>query len=200
MTVRETGALPPERRRDLLATAAEEFAAAGYERASLNRVIKARGMSKSSFYHYFDSKEALFDAVVADLGTGAAAALGTPDPEAFADEGFWDGLAALAGRLAADEDLRLLGRLFYLPDAPTGGALAATRAAVEDWIYRALKAGRAAGAVGDDLPVALQRHLLKAVLWAMDEWSIAHAESMSEDEQRALATAQLEALRRLLAG
>lgn len=58
------GMMTPQRYRKLLAAAAGEFAAHGFEQASLNTVIRACGMSKSSFYHYFDSKKALFDRVV----------------------------------------------------------------------------------------------------------------------------------------
>ena len=68
--------MAPGRRRLLLETAAREFARAGYERASLNRIIHGCGMSKGSFHYYLASKEALFDAVVAEGGAVLVAALG----------------------------------------------------------------------------------------------------------------------------
>ncbi|HEU5129840.1 MAG TPA: TetR/AcrR family transcriptional regulator [Glycomyces sp.] len=201
MTGRESGVLPPERRRALLETAAAEFAEAGYERASLNRIIRAQGMSKSSFYHYFDSKEALFGAVIADIGGALAATLALPSPAELAAGGFWDGVADLTRRLAAAAESRpgftALARLFYLPDAPA--SLDAARARIDDWIDRALEAGRAAGAVSGALPVSLQRALVRAVLWAMDEWSVNHMDGLAEAERHRLAGAQTEALRRLLA-
>ena len=58
---------PPERHRLLFETAAREFAAHGFENASLNAIIRACGLSKSSFYHFFASKEALFDRVVVTI-------------------------------------------------------------------------------------------------------------------------------------
>lgn len=201
MTGRETGVLPPERRRSLLETAAAEFAEAGYERASLNRIIRAQGMSKSSFYHYFDSKEALFGAVVADIGGDLAAALALPSPAELAAGDFWGGVADLTDRLAAAAEGRpgftALARLFYLPDAPA--SLDAARARIDDWVDRALEAGRSAGAVGEALPVSLQRALVRAVLWAMDEWSVSNMDDLTEAERHRLAGAQVEALRRLLA-
>ncbi|MGH3660115.1 MAG: TetR/AcrR family transcriptional regulator, partial [Micromonosporaceae bacterium] len=84
MTPREVGVLPPERRRNLLDTAAREFARSGFERASLNRIIRVCGMSKSSFYHYFTSKDALFDAVIAEVGAILVAEFALPAPEDLA--------------------------------------------------------------------------------------------------------------------
>ncbi|MCH7232425.1 TetR/AcrR family transcriptional regulator [Glycomyces sp. L485] len=201
MQKREAGVLPPERRRALLEEAAAEFAESGYERASLNRIIRARGMSKSSFYHYFDSKEALFNAVVGDVGAALASTLDLPSPAELADGDFWARIRRLTARLAkaAKENpvFATLPKLFYLPDAPR--SLARTRARIDDWIDGALEAGRSAGAVGDDLPASLQRELVRAVLWVMDEWSVANMDDLTETELDRLADAQLEAIRRLLA-
>jgi AcrR family transcriptional regulator len=204
MDANATRVLPAERRRTLLEHAAAEFARAGYEQASLNRVLSAQGMSKSSFYHYFASKEALFNAVVTDLGAALVQALELPSAADLESGGFWEQVAALAerlGRLARDEPaFGLFAKVFYLPDAPAApyGPLARIRAAVDAWIDSALAAGRAAGAIGDDLPLTLQRHLGKAVLWAMDEWTIGHLDAMEPKEIERLQAAQIAALRRLL--
>ncbi|WP_211228446.1 TetR/AcrR family transcriptional regulator [Glycomyces tenuis] len=201
MTRRETGVLAPDRRRALLEAAAAEFAEAGYERASLNRIIRGQGMSKSSFYHYFDSKEALFDAVIGDIGGSLVKALDLPEAAELASGDFWGRVEELTDRLALagteHPAFAALAKLFYLPDAPA--SLGETRGRIDAWIDRALEAGRAVGAVDDELPVSLQRHLVGAVLWAMDEWSIAHMDALGEDELRQVAVAQMEALRRLLA-
>ncbi len=202
MEANAPGVLPAERRRTLLEHAAAEFAHAGYERASLNRILRAQGMSKSSFYHYFTAKEALFDAVITDLGAALARALRPPSAAALETGDFWHQIADLAdnlARLGRDEPaFARFAKLFYLPDAPEDGPLARTRAAVDDWIDDALAAGRSSGAIGDDLPVTLQRHLCKAVLWAMDEWTVANLETLSPEELAQLPAAQLDALKRLL--
>ncbi|GAB3645103.1 hypothetical protein GCM10028833_03790 [Glycomyces tarimensis] len=192
--------LPPERRRALLETAAAEFAEAGYERASLNRIIRARGMSKSSFYHYFDSKEDLFTAVVADIGAALVEALGLPAPGDLAEGDFWARVEELTARLAGAARERpgfaTLPKLFYLPDAPP--SLAKTRALIDAWIDEALEVGRSAGAVGGDLPVSLQRSMVRAMLWTMDEWSVANMDLLSGDELERLAEAAFAAVKRLL--
>jgi AcrR family transcriptional regulator len=204
MEANTTGVLPAERRRTLLEHAAAEFARAGYEQASLNRVLRAQGMSKSSFYHYFASKEALFNAVITDLGAELAQALDPPAAAAFEAGDFWERIAALAERLtrlaATEPSFALFAKLFYLPDAPAApaGPLARTRTAVDAWIDAALAAGRRNGAIGEDLPLTLQRRLCKAVVWAMDEWTIEHFETLDPKEIQKLPAAQIEALRRLL--
>ena len=48
----------------LIEAALEEFAAKGYEQASINAILKAAGMSKGQFYYHFESKEALYMALI----------------------------------------------------------------------------------------------------------------------------------------
>ncbi|MCX5864033.1 MAG: TetR/AcrR family transcriptional regulator [Deltaproteobacteria bacterium] len=52
--------LSPEKRESILRAAVSEFAEHGYQRASLNNIVKRLGISKGSLYQYFDNKEALF--------------------------------------------------------------------------------------------------------------------------------------------
>ena len=49
-----------ERRRQLLAVAAERFAAGGYHQTPVAEVVAAAGVGKGVFYWYFSSKEELF--------------------------------------------------------------------------------------------------------------------------------------------
>lgn len=44
----------------LIASAIDEFAGSGYEKASLNRILTQAGMSKGQFYHHFEGKQALY--------------------------------------------------------------------------------------------------------------------------------------------
>jgi AcrR family transcriptional regulator len=53
-----------EKSEDLLDAATHEFAAHGYEDASINRILLAAGFSKGSFYYYFDDKADLAIAVL----------------------------------------------------------------------------------------------------------------------------------------
>lgn len=192
----------PERHQLLLETAAREFAARGFENASLNAIIRACGLSKSSFYHFFDSKEALFDRVVE--AAALARDLAAPIPETFAGRQFWDRVGAFVGEAVLNASRQAwyadFGRLFYLPDlaASRSPALARILAEIADWVARLLAVGRASGVVGDDLPASLQAELAFAVLQTMDRWSLGHLDALDETAQAALLARQFTALRRLL--
>lgn len=196
--------MPPERRDALLRTAATEFAAAGYERASLNKVIRECGMSKSSFYHVVESKQELFEYVIRDLGAALARAVDIPDPAAFGDGRFWERAAQLWSEVSAateDDAFVALGRMFYLsgtPDAATG-AVRSTLAAAEAWLDAVLEVGRRSGDVRDDLPVDLQRALVFSVLRAMDEWMLSQLATVPTPDLETIGAAAIDALRRLLA-
>lgn len=196
---------PTPREHELLATAAREFATAGFEHASLNAVIRACGMSKSSFYHRFDSKQALFDRVVDEAAAALAHELAAPDPAALAGPDFWPRLEAFVthavAALAKPAWYADLGKLFYLPDvsAERSAAMRRLLAGVDGWVQAVLKAGRSCGAVRDDLPASLQAELAFAMLQAMDRWSVAHMDDMKPAQRRRMASAQLDTLRRLLA-
>ncbi len=47
----------------------------GYERTSIQDVLDAVGASRGAFYHYFDSKQALLEAVIDRMGDAAIASL-----------------------------------------------------------------------------------------------------------------------------
>jgi AcrR family transcriptional regulator len=53
--------------RALLDAAAEEFGEKGFHEAAISRITARAGMAIGSFYTYFDSKEAIFTALVRDL-------------------------------------------------------------------------------------------------------------------------------------
>jgi AcrR family transcriptional regulator len=59
-----------ERRAQILAAAKEVFAEAGYHEASINAIIERAGIARGTFYLYFTSKAAVFDALL-DEAMGA---------------------------------------------------------------------------------------------------------------------------------
>lgn len=52
--------LPEEKRRIIVDAATEEFAEYGLENASTNRIVANSGISKGSFYQYFEDKQDVF--------------------------------------------------------------------------------------------------------------------------------------------
>ena len=72
----------PERPQELMAAAQHLFYTKGYENTSVNDIILAVGVSKGAFYHHFDSKTAVLEAIVAQMMDQAVAEL----QEIVADE------------------------------------------------------------------------------------------------------------------
>lgn len=203
MTTSRLKRMPPERRRRLVDVAAAEFAAAGYENASLNRIIERCHMSKSSFYYVLSSKAELFDFVVGELVDSVAANLTVPRPEQFSGHDFWRRLeeffAGLVDASRQQEGFLRLGRMFYSEaPAPARAAVNDTLAAVHAWVARVLHIGRRCGAVRDDLPEALQIALVFRILQVFDEWTVAHYEEIPPAEVGGLADAQFATIRRML--
>jgi len=59
---------PDERRRQLLDVACTEFAERGFHATSMDDLAAAAGVTKPVFYQHFESKRALFVAVLEDVG------------------------------------------------------------------------------------------------------------------------------------
>jgi len=70
---RVTAAVKQEHRRRLLDAAAEEFAARGYAGAKIDDISVAAGLARSTIYNYFDSKDAVFRAVLDDFSSRSTA-------------------------------------------------------------------------------------------------------------------------------
>ena len=80
--VLERGPSPYEgdKRRQILDGARRVFLAAGFDGASVGEIARAAGVSKGTIYVYFDSKEALFEALIIREKSSLAETLFTFDP------------------------------------------------------------------------------------------------------------------------
>ena len=195
--------LPEPKRLLILETAAFEFAAHGFEGASLNRIIERCGMSKSSFYYYFDDKAQLFAVLIDQATARLAADVGFPSPESLSGADFWAQIEALFDRMLVVAEQQpwflALGRLFYRsPDAGSAD-IGGVHLRVRRWVERALLAGQECGAIRTDVPFSLLAESVFALLQALDRWSVEHYESLTPDEARATASTQTDFLKRMLA-
>ncbi|MFN3524282.1 MAG: TetR/AcrR family transcriptional regulator [Phenylobacterium sp.] len=86
---------PVERRAELLDCAQALFFTQGYEATTVNDILARARLSKGAFYHYFESKEALLDALIERL-----AAQFVVEAEAILDNPELDALARLNAFLA----------------------------------------------------------------------------------------------------
>lgn len=123
-----TGARPREPRtergrrthRALLDAAAQEFGIRGYHATGITDITRRAGVALGSFYTWFESKEAIFRALVADLSGQVRMAVAphvAAAPDALARE-----VAATAAYLAFVRERELIYRIideaeFVAPDA-----------------------------------------------------------------------------------
>jgi AcrR family transcriptional regulator len=196
--------LDPDKRRHILAVAAEEFAAHGFDNASFNRIIDYAGISKGAAYYYFDDKADLFATVIHDgVDTFRPPPGAALDIESLDETTFWPAvLASYRGLLDCIRQqpwLTALGKMFYGP--PPSPAVAALIAGQLDlaraWLGRIVERGRAIGAIRTDLPGELLLTMLAAAGEAADRWFVANRERLDPQDADRLALALFSALRRL---
>ncbi len=162
--------LPPHKQQLIVEAARVEFAAHGFAAASLNRIIKAAGISKGAFYYYFADKGDVYRTVMQAVLDDIAAVLARVAPPDSAAT-FWQwgyrALSALSD-LTADPTLGALARDLYA--APPAAAYAELHARVSRWTERAITHGQRLGAVRDDLPQSLLVAASTGLLVAIDRW------------------------------
>jgi AcrR family transcriptional regulator len=82
-------------RQALLSAGREAFARDGYQAAGIETISRAARVTRGAFYHHFEDKTALFDAVVASMQAGAAAKIKEKaKAKARQNVGLWDRLIA----------------------------------------------------------------------------------------------------------
>nr|WP_198168906.1 TetR/AcrR family transcriptional regulator [Bordetella flabilis] len=74
----------PAPRERILDEAARLFARSGYENSSMADVAASLGVSKAAIYHYFGTKQDVYDAIILDVLSGLTAAVAA-EVEAQAD-------------------------------------------------------------------------------------------------------------------
>jgi AcrR family transcriptional regulator len=179
------------RREEILEAAAQEFATHGYEQASLNRLLEVVGLSKGSFYYYFDDKADLFGSVLSMVWERCLAG-SVADISGLSAADFWPYIDALAR--ANRELLRscswIVGISKLLHDPPGSPE---ARKVVEErmvglktWRLELLRRGQEVGAVRRDLPVELLAAMVAGLDGAVDRWLLASWEQLDRDERERL--------------
>jgi AcrR family transcriptional regulator len=84
------------KKQKLLEAAKAEFVAKGYEGASLNDILEAAELGKSSYYYYFADKEDLYATVIEDMLARLDAETPQPDLSKLDVGSFWPTLEAYA--------------------------------------------------------------------------------------------------------
>ncbi|MCX4720300.1 TetR/AcrR family transcriptional regulator [Streptomyces virginiae] len=163
----------PERRRELLDTAAEVFAAQGYNATTVRKIADAAGMLAGSLYYHFDSKESMLDEILSAFltelwdgyDTVLAAGLGPRETiEALVTESFREidrHRAAVAIYQKESRTLSAQPRFHYLSDSQQKfekAWLGTLERGVEAQVFRA------------DLDIRLTYRFVRDTVWVAASW------------------------------
>ena len=181
----------PALRQAILDAAAREFSERGYDGASLNQIIEASGLSKGSFYYYFDDKLDLAATVFVQATQRMAPALHELEAATSAED-FWRRFDAMNARgmerlLGSPLDLKLVGKLggAYVDHPELAAKVTPLIAELSQRFLKSMAHGVALGAVRADVPLPL----LMAAAQAMKESLVrAFMGGGAEPSQERLAT------------
>ena len=195
--------LTPEKREFILETSAKEFAAHGYEGASLNQILAKAGISKGAAYYYFDNKADLY---MTTLTHYAAELLGGLELD-FSDltaVTFWPTLQSMYEQ----QFIQYAERPWVFGVAKSGGPIdleALTQSElseywqdVEGLLENVLRQGMDLGVIRRDLPDDLLFSLVLALDNAHDKWLANQLAAMTQEELKAAAAQMIDLLQKLL--
>ena len=175
--------IAPERRARLMRAARAHFARHGYRGASLQQIPSEADFPRSSFYHFFHEKEALFDAALADGLALLATHIEVADPSTLTTENYWPTVLDLVNTLSEacrDKDLAAVPLIFHLRDAPQSETRDRFERAAHQWCTLMVERGRALGKLERDLPADLHVELTWNMVVALDRWFATHPEHMDD--------------------
>lgn len=163
----------PERRRELLDTAAEVFAAQGYNATTVRKIADAAGMLAGSLYYHFDSKESMLDEILSTFLTELwegydavlAAGLGPRETiEALVTESFREIDRHRAAVAIYQKESR------HLSAQPRFHYLAQSQEKFEKAWLGTLERGVAAEVFRADLDVRLTYRFVRDTVWVAASW------------------------------
>lgn len=157
----------------LLDAATSEFAREGYAEASLNRILKAAGLSKGSLYYYFTDRDDLYAYVVLRAMQSMAADLALDTFAPKTAEEFETGLTRMAHRSAElfarfPERMRAVRSFQRDLRRNAKPAFAPVIELMQHTFTDIVRRGRKLNAVRSDVPEALLVELMEAVDEVMD--------------------------------
>jgi AcrR family transcriptional regulator len=196
--------LDPDRQEELLAAAAEEFAAHGYGRASLNRIIEEAGISKGSLYYYFDDKADLFASVLERGVMRIVGHIGGFALDELDRTNYWEKVREWGMRSI---DLMSLDA-WYVRLAMAFHRFRAEPEAMEsveptmEWgrklTRELLKRGRELTVVRRDLPLEFLVAVTMAADEAGDRWMVEHLDELEGDRLQRFIEARIDLMRDML--
>jgi AcrR family transcriptional regulator len=197
--------LASEKRQLILDVAAQEFAAHGFENASINRILEHAQLSKGAAYYYFEDKVDLFCTVVQYANDRLQLVDEQTDLELLTSENFWSIFAAQhrLPLLRSFEQpwlfaaLRATGQLSSaaLEREPLASLVYAIRSHVMSFIKR----GQEIGIVRNDIPDELIFLWLQGLDDACDTWLTKNWSQLDRAAIALISDQTVDAMRRALA-
>lgn len=195
--------LAESKRTRILEAAAKEFAAYGYEGASLNKILEKADISKGAAYYYFDDKADLYTTTLLHYLQELLTDISF-DASQFTAENFWSEVAALYRH----QFTHYYERPWVFGVAKSGGPInmdtlaegpmAALWEAAQGLLVQLMQRGWELGVIRSDLPHDLLQALLIAIDDAHDRWLFTHWADMSTADIETAAERIADTLRRLL--
>jgi len=161
--------LPAEKQQRIITIAVEEFSANGYQKASLNNVVKRSEISKGSLYQYFENKEGLFfhifecfTELVKGTANAALAPLTAADFFAQLEAIIWAGIRFIDTH---PEYFQIYLRVLFEQDVPCREELVArVRLFPLEYMGPLCEAGQRNGSIRRDVEPAMAVFIVDAAL------------------------------------
>ena len=196
--------LPLEKRERLMEAAAQEFAAYGFDDASMNRILETVQMSKGAAYYYFEDKVDLFFTVIQYCIERLKLNLEL-DLATLSAENFWPTFAELHRRplLRSFEQPWLFAAVraaeHLSPAALQREPLATFASQVRTWIMNIVKRGQELAVIRTDMSEDLIFAWLQALDAASDHWLLAHWSKLDREAIAHISDQTVDGMRRALA-
>lgn len=201
--------MPSEKRERLLTIAAQEFAAHGFEAASLNHILEGAQIGKSSAYYYFEDKADLFGTVVNYCLDRLQLAPAREGLTSLTAETFWPAIADLHDKplLHAQQQPWLFGAVRaaerLTPESLQREPLAQLARSLTQYMMigmgTTIKRGQELGLIRTDLPDALLMAWFRAIDGASDDWLLAHLDQLDQEAITHIARQTIATIRQALA-
>lgn len=155
--------LPGEKRQCIIDAAIDEFAERRFSDASINRIIKAAGISRGSFYQYFKDKEDLYTLIIDIIGKeklGIMERHPSPDENATFFEAVIASLPAMVEWLSLSPKYNEIGRRMAQDDSEFIRRVVLQFEGRQQSILEYLRQDRQRGLIREDVELELVIQLL----------------------------------------
>lgn len=158
--------LPVEAQQKIINTAKVHFSQNGYSGASYNKIISDTGISKTSFYLYFDGKDDLYQEVLRSIRYQLLEVLGHWKTVETETE-FWNSLKLKSTELATyleqrPDDLKLSQIAIFESKSDI----------TNKWIYDLILNGQQIGIIRSDIDLELIFYSTISFFQAIDQWTL----------------------------